>query len=203
MELNNKNNVYYGHGTNIDDLGLESIFNNGLRCSHERLYYTSMALGMGSDTLFEEHKQRFENWPHLNAKKIVILSIPSKYLVMSPDNKEEAFYNYVSKEERTEKSISEGYYLMPEFVLGYYDSQTKEFINNPKYYEHLTIIENIELEEKIKSNYLSIIEDKFGIENYLEIISNFPGWEFPLSEEEVNRLRANSQKDQSDFGIVK
>ena len=90
MSFTNKENAYYGHGTNGDDEIINSIFNNGLRCSHESLYYTSMNLGMGSETLFDSQKELLNNWPHLNAKRIVIASIPLKYHIVSPDNREEA-----------------------------------------------------------------------------------------------------------------
>ena len=47
--FNNTNNCYYGHGTrgNVDKIN--SIFNNGLRCSNNSMYFTTCNLGFGGE----------------------------------------------------------------------------------------------------------------------------------------------------------
>ena len=129
MVLNNKNNAYYGHGTIGGDEIITSIFNNGIRCSHEQLYFTTVVLGVGRDTLFDDVRPTIDNWPHLGAKNIIIASMPLKYMI-NHSEREGAYYNYLTPEEASKKSVSPGYYLMPEFVLGCYNSETKQFREN-------------------------------------------------------------------------
>ena len=85
-----------------------------------------------------------------------------------------------------------GNFVMPEFIVGYYDVNTKTFNKNPKYYELLTEDEKKRLFEKVKLNYVKTIEDACGLDYYKEVITNLPGWDFPLTENEVTSLM---QKD--------
>ena len=46
--FSNEENIYLGHGTSVDnDKVIQSIMENGLRCSHGSLYFTSVLLGIG------------------------------------------------------------------------------------------------------------------------------------------------------------
>lgn len=64
-KFNNSSNMYYGHGMGAysEDKKL-SIFENGLRCSHDQLYFTTITLGKGAQTLFEEKEELLNNWEH-------------------------------------------------------------------------------------------------------------------------------------------
>lgn len=185
--LNNENNEYLGHGTGTDDKEIiKSIMTNGLRCSHNNLYYTTIGLGLGRQ-ISEESINLLKNWPHKDSKIIIIVSMPLKYKILDSIglgtyNKGNAAYYYKYKENDNSP------YLMPEFVYGYYDSKKDEFIINPKYYENLTEEEQEKLFTKVKQNYLDILNEGCGIEKYKSLLSEDifknNGWIFPLTEEE-------------------
>lgn len=81
--FNNEKNNYYGHGIGQETPGkINSIFNNGLRCSHESLYFTTKSFGRGSNSLFEEQKEKMDNWDHKDSKQIIIVSLPGIYTVI-------------------------------------------------------------------------------------------------------------------------
>jgi len=75
--------------------------------------------------------------------------------------------------------------LKPEFIVGIYDSKTKSFIENDKYYEKLNISEQTKLFDEIKSNYIQEIKTTgMTVEKYSELIEEM-GWENPLTAEEI------------------
>lgn len=189
--LNNSQNVYHGHGTSGDDI-ITSIFDNGLRCSHGSMYFTTCALGKGGE-LDNEVLDTMNNWPHLQADKIVIISLPIKYNILDAmplgtyNLGTNAFYYDVEGNDK----LSQGKYVMPEFIVGCYDSNTKTFEKNNKYYELLPQEEQDKLFERVKENYVQTLEDACGLDYYKEVLKNLPEWEFPLTDEECETLIKN------------
>ena len=85
-KFSNESNVYYAHGIGDNNPQIvESIFNNGLRCSHDQLYFTTVTLGSGSSTLFEDNEELINNWPHKDSKQIIIASLPQKFHLLDTD----------------------------------------------------------------------------------------------------------------------
>ena len=103
--LSNSKNIYYGHGTGTDDkMIIDSIMNNGLRCSHGSLYYTSEILGVGAQ-IGSETKEMLKNWSHKNSKIIIIVSLPMKYRILDNAgigtfNLGDAAYYYIPDKDR-------------------------------------------------------------------------------------------------------
>lgn len=195
LVFNNSKNGYYGHGTNGDKNVIDSIFKYGLRNSHGTLYHTTMTFGPG-DQIDENVIDLLNNWPHLNSKKIIILSLPIKYHIY--DNLDigtylkatEAFSYVPSEEEKAKESLLlDGTYTMPEFIKGCYDVEKKEFIANTKYYENLSIDEQNNLFDIVKQNYIRVLEESCGIFNYKDIINYLPYFEFPVNNEDIEKYQ--------------
>lgn len=143
-EFANQANQYYAHGIGAyDENIIKSIFENGLRCSHNELYWTVLEFGKGSDTLFEENEELLDNWEHKGSKHIMIASLPEVFHLLDVkgtplfQKRHAAFYNTISPEEASQLGISPGLYLKPEFIRGMYDANKKDFIENDRYYENL------------------------------------------------------------------
>lgn len=190
--FSNVNNIYYGHGIGAERQDvINSIFKNGLRCSHERLYFTTVTFGEGSNSLFEEQKENMHNWQHKGSKQIIIASLPKKYNIINVPSgplygkENSAFYNYFSQEEADKLGIAQGYYLKPEFVSGVYDANTQTFIKNEKYYENLSAEEQNKLFDEVKKQYIGLLKgSQWTLREYSNILSKL-GWENPLTEEEI------------------
>ena len=149
-----------------------------------------MDYGEGSTTLFDEKLERLENWGH-RSTKIIIVSVPSKYNVINTKGEgidkigHHAFFDYIPLEKALDLGIQTGVYLKPEFIMGMYDSKSKTFINNERYYENLTLEEQTLLFEQVKENYIQAIKSLgMDIEEYVELLEQI-GWENPLSKEEI------------------
>lgn len=191
-KFSNEFNAYYGHGTGSNNPEkIESIFKNGLRCSHEQLDFTTIPFGQGSPTLFEENKEEMNNWQHKDSKQIIIASLPLEYhhldVMGTPlyGKRQAAFYYFVSQEQSNELGISPGLYLKPEFIMGVYDANQKDFIYNERYYENLPEEEQEKLMDEIKKQYINILKESgFTFSEYAEIlqVSNMKN---PLTEEEI------------------
>lgn len=188
--LNNTQNIYFGHGTGIEDSEvIQSIMSNGLRCSHGSLYFTSVALGIGSQ-ISESEQEMLKNWSHKDSKIIVIVSLPLQYKIVdligtATYNRGEAAYYYIPDENMIEKfSLTDSPYVMPEFIVGYYDARNDSFTSNPRYFENLQEHEQSNLFNKVKENYFNIIDNSWGIEEYKDVIKEL-GWSFGLTEEEL------------------
>lgn len=198
--LNNEENLYLGHGTKVeDDQIINSIMENGLRCSHGSLYFTTVALGKGC--IEEESKGLLKNWPHCDSKVVMIVSLPNKFRILDvigsgTYNKGDAAFYYVpNSEQREQHSLTESPYLMPEFVAGYYDARNDTFTSNPKYYENLPKEQQDILFEQIKENYYNVVSQGWNIHEYKEIITDL-GWEFPLSNEEIKSFSIKNKGDE-------
>lgn len=193
-QFSNKENVYYGHGIGADNQAIvDSIFENGLRCSHERLFFTTIALGEGSDQLFESQKGTMDNWKHKDSKQIIIASLPKKYHIINVQNgplygkETSAFYNYIPQEEATKLGIAQGYYLKPEFVRGVYDANDRSFTQNDRYYENLPPEEQKKLFDEVKKQYIDLLKgSQWTLEEYAQILERIGG-ENPLTQEEIDQ----------------
>lgn len=194
--LNNQNNIYFGHGTGVENKELiDSIMNDGLRCSHGSLYFTSVTLGIGTQ-IKDSEKELLKNWPHKDSKIIIIISLPLQYKIidamgMGTYNKGDSAYYYTPDEKlRVENPfLTNSPYVMPEFIVGYYDARSDSFAPNPKYYEYLSSREQKDLFDKVKSNYFNIIDDAVGIDEYKEIAKSI-GWNYALTEEEEQQFKS-------------
>lgn len=196
--LNNDQNIYFGHGTGTEDNQIiQSIMNNGLRCSHGSLYFTSATLGIGSKIL-ESEQEMLKNWPHKNSKIVVIISLPIKYKIIDimgtgTYNMGDAAYYYIPDETTIEKfSLTNSPYVMPEFILGYYDARNDSFTQNPKYYENLQEHEQKALFNKVKENYFNIIDKGWKIEEYKDF-SEDSRFGFGLTDEELKQFQQNKK----------
>lgn len=188
--LNNNQNAYYGHGTNGDIDTINSIFNIGLRCSHGSMYFTTCVLGRGGE-LGNDIFEMLNNWPHLEAEKIIIVSAPIKYNILDTAS----LHTYhLAANAYCYQIEGRGNFVMPEFVVGCYDAKTKTFSQNTKYYELLPKEEQTKLFEQVKKNYAETIENACGLEYYKGLLEELPGWEYPLTEEETHNLINSDSK---------
>lgn len=190
--FNNPENAYFGHGIGMEtDKKIKSIMNNGLRCCTGQLYFTSIGLGMGTQ-ISEKAEETLKNWPHLSSEIIMIISLPIKYKILEQSSikRHSAFYYVPDDITKKEWSLADGDYVMPEFVVGYYDSRNDSFTPNPKYYENLSQQEQDALFNKVKQNYFDIVSEYYEIDEYKEILKR-AGWIFGLSDDEVNKLHKN------------
>lgn len=191
-QFGNKENMYYGHGIGADNPKvIDSIFKNGLRCSHERLFFTTIAFGEGSEHLFEDQQETINNWKHKGSKQIIIASLPQKYHIINVPSgplygkETSAFFNYIPQEEATKLGIAQGYYLKPEFVRGVYDVNDGSFTQNDRYYENLTPEEQKELFDEVKRQYIDLLKgSQWTLAEYAEILES-NGWKNPLTQEEI------------------
>ena len=161
----------FGHGTgrkgNSDEV-VDSIFNEGLRTKNNSLYYTTIGLstptpelkkqlkeiGIPEPTL-EDLKKQFNNWQHLDSKKIIIARIPTEYINKAGDRSDldgemfGAFY--------TQKQQPNGHktnYLDSKFIVGCFDVD-KQAVRLNKNFERTLTLETI---EQLKENYKKTVE---------------------------------------------
>ena len=194
-QFTNKSNIYYGHGIGADSQEvIDSIFKNGLRCSHERLFYTTIAFGEGSETLFSDIEGMMNDWQHKGSKQIIIASLPKEYHILNVQSgplygkETSSFYNYIPQEEASKLGIAQGYYLKPEFVRGVYDANDKSFTQNERYYENLPPEEKKELFEEIKREYINLIKgSQWTLEEYAQMMKELLDIDIPLTPEEITQ----------------
>lgn len=204
-EFANQANQYYAHGIGAyDENIIKSIFENGLRCSHNELYWTVLEFGKGSDTLFEENEELLDNWEHKGSKHIMIASLPEVFHLLDVkgtplfQKRHAAFYNTISPEEASQLGISPGLYLKPEFIRGMYDANKKDFIENDRYYENLPEQEQKRVLDEIKQQYIETIEKSgWTLEEYVQILEDID-MEFPLTQEEISN-RGQEVEEQIDM----
>ena len=171
--FSNKSNYYFGHGTNASDDIIEKILAEGLAVIDPEavkgymdtlrgLDSTTIPFGPGNEELFEKHEELLNNWPHKDAKNIVIITLPSKY-VLDPSSCKygtDYFETYYTGNEET------GYKLRPEFILGIYNANEKSMRINSNYYANLSeekqkeLFEEIEEKSVISYAYYGIEEPK-------------------------------------------
>lgn len=188
--MSNSENGYYGHGTGVNQKGVNSILHNGLRCSHNAMEFTTIPLGIGG-SISKEVIKLFDNWPHCNYQNIIIVSLPIVFNILDAPslgtyNERYGAFCYIPSVEAQKKyDLTNSRYIMPEFILGCYNAKSKRFKYNVKYYEFLPEDEKEKLFDKVRENYVQIISEGCGIQEYKEIIEDLAGWTFPLSEDEL------------------
>lgn len=193
-KFSNSSNFYYGHGIGgYNQNVIDSIFKNGLRCSHGQLEFTTLTLGQGSPTLFQENEELINNWQHKGSRQIIIASLPKAFHVIDVMGtplygKRQAAYCYsISNEQAQELGIGSGLYLKPEFVLGVYDADEKSFTSNEQYYENLPEEEQQKLMADTKRQYIEILKQSgWTLSEYSEILKN-SNWDGPLTAEEIQK----------------
>lgn len=192
-KFTNEGNQYYAHGIGAYDKNvIKSIFENGLRCSHNELYWTVLEFGKGSDSLFREKEALMNNWEHKGSKHIMIASLPEVFHLLDVkgtalfQKRHAAFYNNISPEEASKLGISPGLYLKPEFIMGMYDAEKKDFVVNDRYYENLPEEEQRKILEDVKKQYIDIISNSdWTLAEYAQILEDI-GIECPLTPEEIS-----------------
>lgn len=163
--------ICLGHGTgrsgNSNEV-VESIFNNGLRTKDNSLYYTTIVLSTPTPELKQQYvemglpeptierlKNQFNNWQHLESKKIIIARIPTEYINQMGDRSDRdgemygAFY--------TQKILPDGKsinYLDSKFIVGCFDVEKQAVRLNKKFERTLTP----ETIEKLKVEYKRTLE---------------------------------------------
>ena len=158
-----KQNFYFGHGTPGGEEVINSILENGLEvkdpekdrgymCTLSGLDSTTILLGEGTDSLFSEQKNLLDNWPHKCSKDIVIISIPSKYVlrpieVGTSSDLYEPFY--IGSKEK-------GYTLRPEFIKGIYNADSHTFTPNSNFYQNLEPEQQKNLFDTIRQQYIKL-----------------------------------------------
>ena len=168
--FSNSSNYYFGHGTNAGDDIIKKILAEGLAVIDPEavkgymdtlrgLDSTTIPFGPGSEELFEKREELLNNWPHKDAKKIVIVTLPSKY-VLDPSSCKygiDYFETYYTGNEET------GYKLRPEFILGVYNADEKSMRLNSNYYANLSEENQEKLFEEVEEKY-AISYAFYGIE---------------------------------------
>lgn len=161
-EFNDDELIYYGHGTNADSHTIDKILNEGLLTKSPEvirgyvstlrgLESTTVCFGEGSKKLFTEQEYKLDHWPHKEAHIIIIVALPKNYVfvrgALNSHLTDPYKQFYVGSEE-------EGYLLRPEFIKGVYDSISKSFIPNEKFFQKLSETEKKEFFEELDNNYI-------------------------------------------------
>lgn len=199
----NQVNQYYAHGIGeYDEKVIKSIFENGLRCSHNELYWTVVEFGKGSDTLFKEKQELLNNWEHKGSKHIMIASLPDAYHLLDVkgtplfQKRHAAFLNNISQEQASKLGIAPGLYLKPEFIVGMYDANKKDFIENDRYYENLPEQEQKRVLDEIRQQYIETIEKSgWTLEEYAQVLKDVD-MEIPLTQEEISNNGKEIEQEQ-------
>ena len=196
-EFSDESLSYFGHGTLLDELRIESILEEGLRVINPEnirfydnklrgLSSTTEILGFGSNQLFDEKKELLNNWQHKNAKTIIIVSVPREYEISTEDfggngDRYKHFYTGSKKD---------GFYLRPEFIKGIYDANTHSYTENTNFYKNLDEETKKQLFTDIKESFIKTFgaEGKTNPEGQVK----FP----PLTEEEKEKLIIEWYKNQ-------
>ena len=126
--------AYYLHGTGGDGMDkVASIFENGLRASHNSMFFTTVCYGDG-DTVknnWEQMHNDMNHWPHKDSKNIVVVRFPKKYLILGADEntgeKDYAIYNEVTDPETNHVTR----YINPKMIVGCYHAKNGNFTLNP------------------------------------------------------------------------
>lgn len=152
--------AYLGHGTSGDENILDSILETGLKTKTPKsiraysntlrgLDSTTIPLGPGESSLFEQNEKLLENWPHKNSKNIIIISLPLRYILSRSTKIGTDLYQAfcIGNEEQ-------GYFLRPEFIRGIYNSDTHSFIENINFFQNLPPEHQQALFEDIKEKFI-------------------------------------------------
>ena len=175
----NDNNIYFAHGSGTDKQEIiDSIIEDGLRCNHGALQFTSIYLGTKQNVL-DYGKDILENWSYKNSGTVFVLGLPKYFCIADRDELNTAKKQYLSfcfmptDKEIEEKHLLKKLHIYKEFIIGYYNSNTNEFTKNNTYYELLSSEEQIEFLTKIRNNYLEIIKESCELDKYKELVTKY------------------------------
>lgn len=175
----NENNIFFAHGSGTDKKEIiNSIIENGLRCNHGALQFTSIYLGT-KQNVFDYGKDILENWSYKNSGIVFVLGLPKYFCIADRDELNTAKKQYLSfcflptENEIEEKQLLNKLHIYKEFIIGYYNSNTNEFFRNENYYELLNQEEQKQFLTKIRENYLKIITDSCEIDKYKELVNKY------------------------------
>jgi len=124
--FNDKEMLYLGHGTSVDQSVINSIFQSGLQVKDpesiggygfhlEGVNSTTIPLGIGNDGLFDTVSEKLNNWPHKESKNVVIIALPKQYIF----TKSEVRFLADAYEQFYIGNKESGYKLRPEFIQFY------------------------------------------------------------------------------------
>ena len=142
--------ICFGHGTgrrgNSDEV-VNDIFSEGLRTKDNSLCLTAEGLSTPTAEIKKQHKElgilepsiedlknRLNNWPHLNSKKIIIARLPIEYINIKGDTSDmdgERFGAFYIEDIDQNGKVTN--YLDPRFIIGCYDAEKQLVRLNKKY----------------------------------------------------------------------
>jgi hypothetical protein len=125
----------WGHGL-VNQEVVERILKNGLWAKGEILQSTAIPLEIKPELI-----SLLQNWPHLNAPYVVLISVPhipeeirEKYEI-SPSKwvNEIIFCHFIPEDQRVGEEMNDfPYAVPPELIIGYY-KKSGEFVPNPSF----------------------------------------------------------------------
>lgn len=191
--LNEEGFTIFGHGTGGNNIeAVSSIFANGLRASHNSIFYTTIGLDVDKD--LSKFKEKLDNWEHFDSENIILIKLPNKYFNMFGDSMDldcertGAFVN--------EKADSIGkvtYYLDPKFIIGAYNRNISGVVLNPNYEYKLTDESLEELEEKLELTITKTRNKNLRFEENMSLLNQ--NNDFKKQEESVTTFDMNSSID--------
>lgn len=203
----NENNIYFAHGSGTDKKEIiDSIIENGLRCNHGALQFTSIYLGT-KQNVFDYGKDILENWSYKNSGIVFIIALPKYFCIADRDELNTAKKQYLSfcflpsQKDIEEKQLLNKLHIYKEFIVGYYNSITNEFEKNENYYELLPLEKQIEILTTIRNNYLKIIQESCEIEKYKELVNKY-NIDNAFEENTINLIIENINKKEVIPNIV-
>jgi len=159
--FNDKEMLYLGHGTSVDQSVINSIFQSGLQVKDpesirgygfhlEGVNSTTIPLGIGNDGLFDTVSEKLNNWPHKESKNVVIIALPKQYIF----TKSEVRFLADAYEQFYIGNKESGYKLRPEFIKGVYNSTERSFTLNKNFYQNFSDEKKEEFFEELNNSYV-------------------------------------------------
>lgn len=159
--FNDKEMLYLGHGTSVDESVINSIFQSGLQVKDpesiggygfhlEGVNSTTIPLGIGNDCLFDTVSEKLNNWPHKESKNVVIIALPKQYIF----TKSEVHFLADAYEQFYIGNKESGYKLRPEFIKGVYNSTERSFTLNKNFYQNFSDEKKEEFFEELNNSYV-------------------------------------------------
>ena len=153
----------FGHGTgrsgNSEEV-VDSIFAKGLRTKDNSLYFTTVVLASPTPEIKAKYREldleeptldsleeNFQNWPHLDSKRIIIMRLPNRYINMYANRADldgERYGAFMNE-------LDGRYYLDPKFIVGSYDTERRMVRMNERFKEKLDEEDLEELDRKYKA----------------------------------------------------
>ena len=192
MNFSEKTTEIWGHapgekqGINI----VEIIFKDGLLL-HKKgdIGGTCMILNPN----LEKSLQFIDNNDlHMNRRKCIIVKIPIGYKVLV-GSEQSIIYRPFCDEVFLDSKLK--LKILPEFIYGAYNKDTKQLTKNPLFYENLSASEQKKCDLKLKQEYCDTLNNfRGGVKHYYYDIlcdpeSELDDWikVFPLTSEEVEK----------------